>query len=87
MEDREPQNGRVSVFSRPGSANGSINWTAETTTAVEALFRQTSLTNSDREDDFEALKAEALNRLKKKHRLHSAVLPAPVSQVPRGCSH
>jgi hypothetical protein len=53
---------------------GSRQWTAETSQAVRAI----SPTSDHREDDFEALKAQALRNLKKeKQRSRAVVLRDP----------
>ena len=63
------------------SRGGSREWTTETSAAVLNQFERTSLAMSDRQEDFTALKNEALRQLKDKHRRRAAVLPAAVSAL------
>ena len=54
---------------------GSRDWTAETDSLIHRQYERNSLTNSDRVDDFTALKNEALKQMKARKRSRAAVLP------------
>ena len=60
------------------SRGGSREWTAETSEAIRQQFNAAPA-NSDRPDDFVALKNAALQRIKEKKRRQTVVLPAEVS--------
>lgn len=60
---------------------GTRVWAADTEPTVRQELDRVELARSGRPDDFAALKAEALLRLKDKQRRRSAVLPAEASLI------
>lgn len=89
----------TSLFDAPGALQadlpmfeaqrgGSRDWTVETVDAIRRQFeRAGSLPGSERDDDFNALKAEALRQLKAKARTRAVVLPTEGSHGGDGPEH
>lgn len=68
--------------SAEAARGGARAWGTETSGPVQAMFEGTSLAHSDRQDDFAALKVQALRGLKEKRRRSALVLPLEVRTTP-----